>query len=68
MGLEKVVDDIFALVTADRAESRHARERQGSDELAHGEFDVEVVQLVAGLGALEDGIERLSVLVDHPRS
>ena len=68
MCFEEVIDDVFAVVLAHGVESGHACERQRSDELAHGQFDVEVVKLVARLGALEDGVERLSVLVDDPRS
>lgn len=68
MCFEEVIDDVFAVVLAHGVESGHACEREWSDELAHSEFDVEVVKLVARLGALEDGVERLSVLVDDPRS
>ena len=68
MRLEEVIHDVFAVVPAHGVESGHACEREGSDELAHGEFDIKVVKLVARLRALKDGVEGLSVLVDHPRS
>jgi len=68
MRRQEVIDDVFAVVPAHGVESGHACERERSDELAHSEFDVEVVQLVARLGALKDSVERLSVLVDHPCS
>ena len=68
MRRQEVIDDVFAVVPAHGVKSGHACEGEWSDELAHGEFDVEVVEFVARLGALQDGVERLSVLVDHPRS
>lgn len=68
MRRQEVIDDVFAVVPAHGVESGHACEGEWSDELAHGEFDVEVVEFVARLGALQDGVERLAVLVDDPFS
>ena len=68
MRRQEVIDDAFAVVPAHGVESGHACERERSDELAHGEFDVEVIEFVARLGALQDGVERLAVLVDDPFS
>jgi hypothetical protein len=68
MGRQEVVDDVFAVVPGSGMQPGHPGERQRPYELAHSEFDVEVVEFVAGLGALQDGVEGLAVLVYHPRS
>lgn len=41
MRLKEVIHDVFAVVPAYGVESGHACERERSDELAHGKFDVD---------------------------
>ena len=48
VGGEEVVDDVFAVSSIDAAQPGHSCERQGSHELAHREFEIEVVEFLAG--------------------
>jgi hypothetical protein len=61
---EEVIDDVHAVVLGDGTEASHTRERQGPDELTHRQLRVEVVEFGAGFAALQDGLERLAVLLN----
>src|ERR1700739_4635671 len=60
---EEVVDDVGAVVVVDDTQTGHPCEQQRPGELAHGKLEVELVELVVGLGTLQDGLERLYVVV-----
>jgi hypothetical protein len=64
VGGEEVVDDACAVVGSHGAQAGHSREGEWPDELAQYEFDVDVAEFGAGFGALQDGVEGLSVLVN----
>ena len=61
---EEVVDDARAILLRHVAYSGYPRERYGTDELTKHQVGVEVVKFVASFAALQEGVERLAVLVD----
>ena len=64
MGGEEIVDDVRAVLVGYGANPGHACEGQRADELAQRQFKVEVVEFGSSFIAVEERIERLSVLVD----
>ncbi len=68
MSGEEVIDNMSAVVGSHGTQAGQSRERQRSEELAQCQLQVEVVEVGAGLGALQDGVEGLSVLVNDSGS
>lgn len=65
---EEVIDDALAVLTIDGTQPGEAGERHRPDELTQDQLHVEVIQVGASFGALQQGNERLSILVDDPRA
>ena len=61
---EEVIDDAGAVLVVDNAQTGHPREQQRPHELAHGTLEVELVEFGVRFGTLQDGLERLDVVVD----
>ena len=64
LAMRSNTDDAGTVFVVDDTHTGHPCDQQRPRELAHGELEVELVELIVSLGTLQDGLQRLDVVVD----